>query len=48
MVLRGASAIELRRQAIQEGMRTLRNSALSRAAEGRTTIEEALAMTLEN
>ena len=48
MVLRGASAIELRRQAIAEGMRTLRNSALSRAAEGRTTIEEALAMTLEN
>jgi type IV pilus assembly protein PilB len=48
MVLRGGSAIELRRQAVQEGMKTLRDSALSRVAAGRTTLEEALAMTLEN
>ncbi len=48
MVLRGASALEIKRQAVQEGMRTLRDAALSRAAEGRTSLEEALAMTLEN
>jgi type IV pilus assembly protein PilB len=48
MVLRGVSAIELKRQAVQEGMRTLRDSALSRVAAGRTTLEEALASTLEN
>lgn len=48
MVLRGATSIELKRQAIEEGMRSLRQSALSRAADGKTTLEEALAMTLES
>ena len=48
MVLRGASVIELRKQAIVEGMRTLRASALGRVADGRTTIEEALALTMES
>ncbi len=48
MVLRGATQLELKRQAMQEGMQTLRQSALAKAAEGRTTIEEALAMTQEN
>jgi type IV pilus assembly protein PilB len=47
MVLRGASVIELRKQAVAEGMRTLRSSALGRVAEGRTTLEEAIALTME-
>jgi len=47
MVLRGATMIELKRQAIKEGMTTLRMSALNRVAEGRTTLEEALSMTME-
>jgi type IV pilus assembly protein PilB len=48
MVLRGASVIELRKQALAEGMRSLRASALGRVAEGRTTLEEALALTMES
>jgi type IV pilus assembly protein PilB len=47
MVLRGESVIELRKQAIQEGMKTLRWSALSKAHEGKTSLEEALSMTME-
>ncbi|MFL5815448.1 MAG: type IV-A pilus assembly ATPase PilB [Bdellovibrionia bacterium] len=48
MVLKGESIIEIRRQAIKEGMRTLRQSAIAKAAEGRTTLEEALSLTMEN
>ncbi|MEN9723054.1 MAG: hypothetical protein RJB38_1040 [Pseudomonadota bacterium] len=48
MVLRGATSIELKRQARQEGMRTLRESALGKVADGKTTLEEALAMTVES
>jgi type IV pilus assembly protein PilB len=47
MVLRGESVAELKKQAIREGMKTLRAAALSKAAEGRTSLEEALSMTLE-
>jgi type IV pilus assembly protein PilB len=47
MVLKGESAIEFRKVAMKEGMRTLRMSALSKAAEGLTTLEEALALTAE-
>jgi len=47
-VLKGESIIEIKRQAIREGMRTLRMSAISKAAEGRTTLEEALSLTMEN
>jgi type IV pilus assembly protein PilB len=47
MVLRGDSIIEVKKQAIREGMKTLRLSALTKAAEGRTTLEEALSMTME-
>ncbi len=47
MVLKGETAIEIKKQAIREGMKTLRMSALTKMAEGRTTIEEALAMTVE-
>jgi len=40
LVLVGASAIELRRKAIEEGMITLRLSGLRKVKEGLTTIEE--------
>jgi type IV pilus assembly protein PilB len=41
-VLNGASALELKREAIRLGMRTLRKSALSKLQEGITTLGEAL------
>jgi type IV pilus assembly protein PilB len=47
MVLRGESAIDLRKQAIKEGMKTLRMSALTKVAEGRTSLEEAISLTME-
>ena len=47
MVLSGATVIELKRQAARDGMKTLRMSALKKAADGRTTLEEALSMTME-
>jgi type IV pilus assembly protein PilB len=47
MVLRGESVIELKKAAIKNGMKTLRQSALTKAAEGFTTIEEALTSTME-
>ena len=40
LILVGASALELRRKAIDEGMLTLRRSGLSKVMEGVTTIEE--------
>jgi type IV pilus assembly protein PilB len=48
MVLKGDSIIEIKKQAIREGMKTLRESALSKAAEGKTTVEEAVSLTMEN
>jgi type IV pilus assembly protein PilB len=47
MVLRGESAIELKKQATKEGMKSLRMSGLSKALDGRTTLEEALSLTME-
>jgi type IV pilus assembly protein PilB len=41
-VLNGASAIELKREAIRLGMRTLRQSALKKFSEGVTTLGEVL------
>jgi type IV pilus assembly protein PilB len=41
-VLNGASALELKREAIRLGMKTLRQSALSKLAEGHTTLNEVL------
>ncbi len=41
-VLNGASSLELKREAIRLGMRTLRTSALSMLAEGTTTLGEVL------
>jgi type IV pilus assembly protein PilB len=40
LVLVGASALELRRKAVEEGMITLRNSGLRKVKEGVTTLEE--------
>lgn len=47
MVLRGESIIEIRKGAIEGGMKTLRMSALSCASQGLTTVEEALGATVE-
>jgi type IV pilus assembly protein PilB len=48
MVLRGESIIDLKKQASKEGMKSLRMSALSKVMEGKTTLEEALTLTMEN
>ncbi|MEK6704844.1 MAG: ATPase, T2SS/T4P/T4SS family, partial [Bdellovibrionota bacterium] len=47
MVLRGESHLELKKQAIKEGMKTLRLSALTKVVEGKTSLEEAVSMTME-
>jgi len=44
-VLAGANSLELKKKAIEEGMRTLRMAGLTKVAEGMTTLEEALACT---
>ncbi len=47
MVLAGANVLEIKRQAVKEGMKTLRMSALSKVGEGKTSLEEAVALTME-
>jgi type IV pilus assembly protein PilB len=47
LVLVGASALELRRKAVEEGMLTLRNSGLRKVKEGVTTIEEIVRETVK-
>jgi type IV pilus assembly protein PilB len=47
LILVGASALELRRKAIEEGMITLRGSGLLKIKEGVTTIEEVLRETVK-
>jgi len=47
LILVGASALELRRKAIEEGMITLRGSGLRKIGEGVTTIEEVLRETVK-
>ena len=44
-VLGGANSLELKKKAMEEGMRTLRMAALTKVAEGMTTLEEALSST---
>jgi type IV pilus assembly protein PilB len=44
-VLSGNNSLELKKKAMEEGMRTLRMAALSKVAEGMTTLEEALTST---
>jgi len=46
LVLSGATAVELRRKAIEEGMVTLRQSGLHKIREGVTTIEEVVRETV--
>ena len=47
LILVGASALELRRKAIEEGMITLRGSGLRKITEGVTTIEEVVRETVK-
>ncbi len=44
-ILNGASTLELKREAIRQGMRTLRMSALKKLGEGMTTIDEVVRTT---
>ncbi len=46
MVLNGASSAEIKRTAIKEGMKSLRMSGITKVAEGVTTIEEVLRVTM--
>ena len=47
MILVGASSLELRRKAIEEGMITLRQSGLRKVKEGVTTIDEVVRETVK-
>jgi type IV pilus assembly protein PilB len=47
LILVGASALELRRKAIEEGMITLRGSGLRKVKDGVTTIEEIVRETVK-
>ena len=47
LVLVGASALELRRKAVEEGMVTLRQSGLRKVKEGVTTIDEVVRETVK-
>ncbi len=46
LVLVGASSVEIRRKAVEEGMLTLRMSGLEKIKQGITTIEEVLRETV--
>jgi type IV pilus assembly protein PilB len=48
LVLSGASVLEIKRAAIQEGMRTLRMSGLEKLKEGITTVEEVVRVTFKD
>lgn len=45
LILRGASATEIKEQAIKDGMLTLRRSGLEKVKKGLTTIEEVVRVT---
>jgi type IV pilus assembly protein PilB len=47
LILAGASAQDLRRRAIEEGMVSLRRSGLQKISDGITTIEEVLRETVK-
>jgi type IV pilus assembly protein PilB len=47
LILVGASSLELRRKAVDEGMITLRSSGLRKVKEGVTTIEEIVRETVK-
>jgi type IV pilus assembly protein PilB len=46
LVLVGASSLELRKKAVEEGMITLRQSGLRKIKDGMTTLEEVLRETV--
>ena len=46
LILSGASAMELRRKAIEEGMISLRHSGLRKIQDGLTTVEEVVRETV--
>ncbi|MGH9450122.1 MAG: type IV-A pilus assembly ATPase PilB [Terriglobia bacterium] len=46
MILAGASALDLKRKAIEQGMVTLRRSGLAKVAAGQTTLEEVIRETV--
>jgi len=45
LVLRGGSGLDIKREAVSLGMKTLRQAGLSRVEEGMTTLEEVLRVT---
>jgi type IV pilus assembly protein PilB len=47
MILEGASAMEIKKQAMEEGMLTLRRSGLQKIADGMTSIEEVVRETVK-
>jgi type IV pilus assembly protein PilB len=47
LVLVGASGLELRRKAVEEGMITLRGSGLIKVKQGMTTLEEVVRETVK-
>ena len=47
MILEGASAMEIKKQAIEDGMLTLRRSGLQKIADGKTTIDEVVRETVK-
>jgi type IV pilus assembly protein PilB len=47
-ILNGASTLELKREAIREGMQSLRMSALNKLKEGMTSMDEVVRMTTED
>ncbi|MEW6269096.1 MAG: type IV-A pilus assembly ATPase PilB [Thermodesulfobacteriota bacterium] len=48
LILSGASAIELKRQAMADGMKTLRQSGIEKACDGVTSIEEVMRVTMND
>jgi type IV pilus assembly protein PilB len=47
LILSGASAMELKRKAIEEGMISLRASGIAKIREGMTTVEEVVRETVQ-
>ena len=48
LILQGASAMEIKRETIRLGMKTLRQTALTKLKDGTTTVEEVLRSTVED
>jgi len=48
LTLQGASAMEIKKEAMRLGMKTLRQAALTKLKEGITTVEEVLKSTVED